>query len=239
MKKNIVKALLLACFVLPCMMILTACFEHTHSFSSEWTINATHHWHSCMSCDEKADFAEHNWSEGVVAAPATPTANGVRLYVCEDCKTTKTEAIEYVAETTVTESQWQTALNLSALVEFELNMGVQTVTKDGDILRVNQTSEDKYYSKEGDNYYLYSNATGSWVKTAIEEQEYSYYVTEYYNLSTMYNYEDYTYNTSTKQYEGNDMSFYFEDRKVISIVTESFEMNIGYDNINLTLPEIL
>lgn len=63
MKKNKLKALLLAfCLVLPTMFILTAC-GHKHSYSDDWSTNETSHWHACTGekCDETKDSAEHTF----------------------------------------------------------------------------------------------------------------------------------------------------------------------------------
>lgn len=63
MKKNKLKAFLLAiCVALPTMFALTAC-GHKHSFSEDWTSDATNHWHVCTDedCDETSDSAEHTF----------------------------------------------------------------------------------------------------------------------------------------------------------------------------------
>ena len=37
--------------------------EHTHTYSSEWSSNETHHWHAatCEHTEEKSDYAEHSF----------------------------------------------------------------------------------------------------------------------------------------------------------------------------------
>lgn len=63
MKKNKLKAFLLAiCVALPTMFALTAC-GHKHSFSEDWTSDATNHWHVCTDedCDETSDSTEHTF----------------------------------------------------------------------------------------------------------------------------------------------------------------------------------
>lgn len=63
MKKNKLKAFLLAiCVALPTMFALTAC-GHKHSFSDDWTSDATNHWHVCTDedCDETSDSTEHTF----------------------------------------------------------------------------------------------------------------------------------------------------------------------------------
>lgn len=63
MKKNKLKALLLAfCIVLPTMFALTAC-GHKHKYSEDWLTNETSHWHACTGkkCDETSDSADHTF----------------------------------------------------------------------------------------------------------------------------------------------------------------------------------
>ena len=39
---------------------------HDHTFATEWSSDATHHWHAatCTHTSEIADKAEHTWNEG-------------------------------------------------------------------------------------------------------------------------------------------------------------------------------
>lgn len=54
--------LMLASLLL-CGSLFTGCSEekHSHTFSSEWTTNETHHWHAatCEHAEEKSDYGEH------------------------------------------------------------------------------------------------------------------------------------------------------------------------------------
>ena len=95
MKKKILSFVLVICLIIPCVSFLTACISHEHKFNETWTINQTHHWHQCEKCGEKNDYEEHNWDNGTIIVPATPTTEGEKLFVCEDCKISKTEIIEY------------------------------------------------------------------------------------------------------------------------------------------------
>ncbi len=51
---------------------------HTHSFSSVWAANATHHYREC-ACGAIADMAEHNFTQDIMGA------NNVRERVCGTC----------------------------------------------------------------------------------------------------------------------------------------------------------
>lgn len=79
----------------------------THNASSEWTKNETHHWHACTDagCEEKINYGEHTWNDGVEATTHTCTVDGQKLYTCTKCGQTKTEVVpaghsltEFVAE---------------------------------------------------------------------------------------------------------------------------------------------
>ena len=62
-----------------------------HSHSTEWSKDATHHWHEC-SCGDKADKAEHTYGEGVVTKEPTTEAKGEKTFTCS-CGHSYTEEI--------------------------------------------------------------------------------------------------------------------------------------------------
>lgn len=45
----------------------TECEKNGHSFATEWTSDATDHWHKCANCDEISDKAAHVYDKEVVA----------------------------------------------------------------------------------------------------------------------------------------------------------------------------
>ena len=84
----------------------------------EWKHDETNHWQECSVCHDIIDKAEHtfdtnncaedrtcnkcgfkktagehSWNAGEVTTPATCTTDGVRIYTCDVCQTTKTETI--------------------------------------------------------------------------------------------------------------------------------------------------
>ena len=69
--------------------------SHTHTYSTTWTGNETHHWHICLkdNCDEVSDKAAHTWDNGNITKEPTCTAKGEMTYTCTVCKATKTEEI--------------------------------------------------------------------------------------------------------------------------------------------------
>ena len=73
MKKRLLTIILSLVAVLCLTFALSACGEkktecekNGHSFSTEWTSDATNHWHVCTAsgCEEKLDTAAHTWNAG-------------------------------------------------------------------------------------------------------------------------------------------------------------------------------
>lgn len=52
--------------------------EHTCSFATNWSNNATHHWHACTtaSCSQTKDYAPHSFVEGVCVCGKTENTSG-------------------------------------------------------------------------------------------------------------------------------------------------------------------
>ncbi len=111
--KKIASLLLALCMCLSAFVLLTAC-GHEHTYKTEWSKDATDHWHDCEGedCTEIADKAAHTWNEGEITTAATKEAAGVKTYTCTVCAQTKTESVAYVAKTTVTATEWAAAFDL-------------------------------------------------------------------------------------------------------------------------------
>ncbi len=60
--KKILTALMTISMILTLCVSLTSC-GHECEFSTEWSKDATHHWHACIAdeCDKTADNAEHSY----------------------------------------------------------------------------------------------------------------------------------------------------------------------------------
>ena len=106
MKKGKVFSLLLITTICLMVSMIVGCDffsqeqpAHTHSYSSEWVSNATHHWQACSGCDEVRYKEEHDWDAGVVTTQPTEGAEGVRTYTCGTCGKTKTEVIPALSHT--------------------------------------------------------------------------------------------------------------------------------------------
>ncbi len=89
------RALALVVMVLAIMIIAVSCEEpHVHTFSEEWTSDATYHWHKA-TCghDEVSEKAEHVWGEYVIDKDSTETEKGSKHRVCSVCGYTETSVV--------------------------------------------------------------------------------------------------------------------------------------------------
>ena len=61
--------------------------EHKHTYSEDWTKDATHHWHAatCEHTTEVSDKAEHSFGEYVSNNDATTEADGTKTRECSVC----------------------------------------------------------------------------------------------------------------------------------------------------------
>ncbi len=53
--------------------------NHSHSYSTDWTTNGTHHWHVC-NCGDTSDYAEHTPGEWITLE------DGSKQQLCSVCK---------------------------------------------------------------------------------------------------------------------------------------------------------
>ena len=72
--------------------------QHTHSWSTEWTSDATNHWHKCFICNDKNDIVAHTYDQEVAVdgykkSDATCTAKATYYKSCV-CGAKGTETFE-------------------------------------------------------------------------------------------------------------------------------------------------
>ena len=74
-------------FAVSTLMVSCSQEVHEHTFASEWTSDATDHWHAaiCEHTDEKSGFAEHTFGEYVSNNDATTEADGTKTRECSVC----------------------------------------------------------------------------------------------------------------------------------------------------------
>lgn len=85
-KKSIWAFVLALCLIVPAMFMFTAC-GHKHTAVTEWSSDATYHWHVCEDekCQEQLDKAEHTWGEWTVIEASTCTEKGSEERACSVC----------------------------------------------------------------------------------------------------------------------------------------------------------
>lgn len=165
------------CFVMGATMAsaLTACAapEHTHSWSTSWTSDETHHWHACDGCDEKSDKAEHNWSTGEITTQPTASSDGVKTFTCTvaGCGKTKTESVAFTQE--YKNALYSTALKNVAdqTIKGIFGSSAEALAKNGRSARKVEDSED---SK---TYFSWSVTIVYWLGLLYEDPQFD--VTEY------------------------------------------------------------
>ena len=91
MKKRIIVIVMV---MLLLVLGLAGCKKNKHNFSSDWTFDATSHWHACSHCDEVQDKADHTWNDGEITKQATSAAAGEKTFTCTVCGAKKTEAVD-------------------------------------------------------------------------------------------------------------------------------------------------
>ncbi len=76
--------------------------DHKHVLDTNWTYDASGHWHKCSTCSEKVDFAVHTEDSGTITKQPTMTAEGEKTYKCKVCGyVIRTEAIPALTESAV------------------------------------------------------------------------------------------------------------------------------------------
>jgi hypothetical protein len=82
-------------FTLTLTLVLASCGKHTHTFSEDWSKDATSHWHAatCDHLEEVSEKADHTWDGGKVTLEPTEQAEGKKVFTCTVCEYTKEEKI--------------------------------------------------------------------------------------------------------------------------------------------------
>ena len=103
---------------------------HTHVFGDGWKWSDTQHWHEC-ACTEKADAADHAWSEQITT-PATCEQKGVKTLTCTVCGATKTE------DTPMIDHTWDDGEITTEATEQAAGVKTYTCTVCGDTSRTEE-----------------------------------------------------------------------------------------------------
>lgn len=95
-KKSIWAFVLAVCLIVPAMFMMSACGKdkggsgetaHTHTYSSTWEHDETHHWHeaTCEHATEQGDKAVHTFGNWTVVTPAGLHTAGTEKRECTVC----------------------------------------------------------------------------------------------------------------------------------------------------------
>ena len=79
------------------VLVLFSCNNHTHSFSSTYSSDETHHWYEC-ECGEKDSYEEHSWNSGAVTVKPTAESEGEMTFTCTVCRGKKVEKIDKLSD---------------------------------------------------------------------------------------------------------------------------------------------
>ena len=80
---------------------------HTHTFSSNWSYDATKHWHiSTCGHDVRQAEGEHTYGDWITITPATETTEGSKKQVCSACGYEKYDVIEIEGHTHSYSAVW-------------------------------------------------------------------------------------------------------------------------------------
>ena len=127
-------------------------------------------------------------------------------YTYGGAEVTLPQAIEKTDDTEVTAEEWQTALALECdnytLLATVKQPGIvaEVLTKYSDgIFYQNEDGEESYVGKDGDKYYKYAYENEEWHKYKITEDDYNELMTS--NLSSMFSFADFTYDSADKVYK--------------------------------------
>lgn len=99
MNKNALKITftsLLTCVFLGLSSCGSAPAAHVHTFSSEWNVDESFHWHAA-TCGHNvvSDKDYHDWGSWVIDIPASEDSDGTRHHTCNTCSYSHTESYKY------------------------------------------------------------------------------------------------------------------------------------------------
>lgn len=99
-RKKLLVALLTGALAVASIMVFAACGS-SHTWSEDWSSDATSHWHACTDedCTEVNGKANHTFNDGEVTKAATYNSEGEKKSACTVCGYEKTETIAALEKT--------------------------------------------------------------------------------------------------------------------------------------------
>lgn len=80
--------------------------EHVHTYESNWTNDATHHWHASTCGHEDGEKEEHVFDDGFIEKQPTDSENGLIVYTCAYCGYSYEEELTPTTHYHVYETEW-------------------------------------------------------------------------------------------------------------------------------------
>ena len=131
------------------LLFFTSCMQdgHTHSFGTQWAVDAENHWHVC-DCGEKNDLAAHTFGEWEIKKYPTTTEDGKNERVCSICKYKETEVIPALGSEHVHKSNAKASCTTDEVcTECGAIMAVKTGHKEVIDVAVNPTCTKSGYTE--------------------------------------------------------------------------------------------
>ena len=177
---------------------MMASCAHKCEFSSDWSKDASSHWHTCTKngCEEVADKAEHTWDEGKITTKATQEADGIKTFTCTACAQTKTESVAF---TGLSKEEWDVAFADSVFENFAYTEAAVTsgAGVSVDVKTEYKFTKDNAWYKitmggQSEEEYAPDKAFADEVRSAAIE-----------SIKAMTAYGNYEYDSATKTYKAN------------------------------------
>lgn len=108
--------------------------DHTHRRTRSYKFDDQYHWYPCQTndCTHQLEKAQHNFNEGTVTKRPTSTSDGIKTFVCIDCKYSKEIVISKNDVKNVNSYEWKTSFsgsqfrNVTAKIVETIKMGDKT-----------------------------------------------------------------------------------------------------------------
>lgn len=191
--KKLISILLTVCLLASALCLMASC-AHKCKFGTEWTTDASAHWHICEDgeCELTADHGAHTFDEGKITTVATQEADGVKTYTCSVCAYARTETVLY---TGMTEAEWTAAFAVENFKNFtytEVTKGSASGFEVTTTVGYKMTEEKVLASIELMGQTQEQTLTGDDVTIALNEL--------WKQFETLFSYSEYTYDAATKSY---------------------------------------
>ena len=220
MKKRISLLLAVLLCLIATVTFLSCDDKHEHTYGTEWSKDATHHWHECEGedCTRSADKAEHEWAKQEFYAE-----NGDLVFDCTVCGARKKEPVP------LTENEWKSAFRATTTAEnitwtYQTNNNaVKTNRIDGNKAYVTNSHP---YNETKDCYYLVEKDGKIWHYTAVQENVWS--------RKQVYSMEDSSYPKAMMNEFMNQYSAFMLNKETRAYEIEQVQMN-GLSLVNIAI----